>query len=47
MGFRDKMVLRDDGTVRNTATVFKTILPVGRVEVIFARPADIGKIERP
>ncbi len=45
--FRDKMVLRDDGTVRNTATVFKTILPVGRVEVIFARPKDIGKIERP
>ncbi len=45
--FRDKMVLRDDGTVRNTATVFKTILPVGRVEVIFARPKDIGKIDRP
>ena len=45
--FRDKMVLRDDGTVRNTATVFKSILPVGRVEVIFVRPKDIGKIERP
>ncbi len=47
VGFRDKMVLRDDGTVRNTALVFKSILPVGRVEVVFARPEDIGKIERP
>ncbi|MEM9734070.1 MAG: DUF3833 family protein [Pseudomonadota bacterium] len=45
--FRDKMVLRDDGTVRNTATVFKTILPVGRVVVNFARPRDIAKLERP
>lgn len=30
VGFRDKMVLLPDGTVRNTALVFKTILPVGQ-----------------
>lgn len=45
--FRDKMVLLDDGTVRNTATVFKAIVPVGRVIVNFARPRDIGKLQRP
>ncbi|MEL6751436.1 MAG: DUF3833 family protein [Pseudomonadota bacterium] len=45
--FRDKMVLKDDGTVLNTATVFKTILPVGRVTVVFARPKDAHKLKRP
>ncbi len=45
--FRDKMVLKDDGTVVNTATVFKSIFPVGRVTVNFARLKDIHKLKRP
>ncbi|PWV99181.1 uncharacterized protein DUF3833 [Hoeflea marina] len=45
--FRDKMVLRDDGTVHNTATVFKSIFPVGRVVVNFARARDAHKLKRP
>ncbi|MEM1039967.1 MAG: DUF3833 family protein [Pseudomonadota bacterium] len=45
--FRDKMVLLPDGTVRNTAIVFKTILPVGRVVVNFARPESVSKLKRP
>ena len=44
---RDKMVLLPDGTVRNTATVFKSILPVGRVVVNFARAKDAHKWKRP
>jgi len=44
---RDKMVLLKDGTVRNTATVFKTIVPVGRVVVNFARAKDAHKLKRP
>ncbi|EFL89583.1 DUF3833 family protein [Ahrensia sp. R2A130] len=44
---RDKMVLLPDGTVRNTATVFKGILPVGRVVVNFARAKDAHKLKRP
>ena len=47
VGFRDKMVLLKDGTVRNTATVFKYGLPVGRVVVNFARKADMAKLKRP
>jgi hypothetical protein len=47
VGFRDKMTLLDDGTVRNTATVFKYRLPVGRVVVNFARQADMAKLKRP
>ena len=47
VGFRDRMVLLKDGTVRNTATVFKTIFPVGRVVVNFARARDAHKLKRP
>lgn len=47
VGFRDKMVLQSDGTVRNTATVFKYGLPVGRVTVNFARARDRAKLNRP
>lgn len=43
----DKMVLLKDGTVRNTATVYKSILPVGRVVVNFARARDAHKLKRP
>lgn len=45
--FQDKMVLLKDGTVRNTATVFKSIFPVGRVVVNFARARDADKLKRP
>ncbi len=45
--FRDKMVLKDDGTLVNTATVFKFGLPVGRVTVNFARARDAGKLKKP
>ena len=45
--FRDKMVLLKDGTVRNTAIVFKSIFPVGRVVVNFARAKDEHKLKRP
>jgi len=45
--FRDKMVLLADGTVRNTALVFKSVLPVGRVVVNFARARDAHKLKRP
>ena len=44
---RDKMVLKDDGTVRNTATVFKYGLPVGRIVVNFARPESLKNLKRP
>ena len=47
VGLRDKMVLLPDGTVRNTATVFKGIFPVGRVVVNFARARDAHKLKRP
>ena len=45
--FRDKMVLKSDGTVVNTATVFKLLVPVGRVTVNFARAKDANKLKRP
>lgn len=45
--FRDKMVLLDDGTVRNTATVFKYGFPVGRVVVNFASAKDAANLKRP
>ncbi len=44
---KDKMVLLEDGTVRNTATVFKFGFPVGRVVVNFARAEDEGILQRP
>lgn len=34
--FHDKLVLKDDGTLRNTALVTKFLLPVARVKVNFA-----------
>lgn len=34
--FHDKLVLKDDGTLRNTALVTKFLLPVARVRVNFA-----------
>lgn len=45
--FKDKMVLLDNGIVRNTALVFKYGLPVGRVVVNFARAKDADKLTRP
>ncbi|MDJ0612437.1 MAG: DUF3833 family protein [Rhizobiaceae bacterium] len=45
--FKDKMVLLRDGTVKNTATVFKFGVPVGRVVVNFARKKDEAKLKRP
>lgn len=36
VGFRDKIVLKPNGTVLSTARVFKYGMPVGRVVVIFA-----------
>ena len=35
--FFDKLVLADDGTLRNTALVTKFALPIARVRVNFAR----------
>ena len=35
--FYDKLVLQDDGTLRNTALVTKFLLPIARVKVNFAR----------
>lgn len=45
--FRDKMVLLENGTVRNTATVFKYGFPVGRVVVNFASVKDAAVLKRP
>ena len=45
--FRDKMKLLEDGTVRNTAIIFKYGFPVGRVVVNFARKRDQAKLKRP
>ena len=45
--FRDRMVKRADGTILNTALVFKGPLPVGRVRVVFGRPGDVDRLERP
>lgn len=45
--FRDKMVLLHDGTVRNTATVFKYGIPVGRVVVNFASAKQAARLKRP
>ncbi len=36
--FSDVMVLRDDGTVLNTARIYKFGIPVGRTRVEFRRP---------
>ena len=36
--FRDKMVLNDDGSILNTASVWKFGFPVGRVTVNFEAP---------
>lgn len=44
---KDKMILQEDGTVVNTATVFKFGFPVGRVVVNFARAEDESILKRP
>lgn len=36
--FHDKMVLKDDGSILNTASVWKFGFPVGRVTVNFEKP---------
>ena len=45
--FKDKRGLRRDGTVKNTATVSKFGIPVGKVVVNFARAADESKLKKP
>lgn len=45
--FFDKLVLKDDGTLRNTAWVTKFGLPVARVKVNFARTRAAAEAIRP
>lgn len=45
--FFDKLVLKDDGTLRNTALVTKFGLPVARVKVNFARSREAARAIRP
>ena len=45
--FFDKLVLKKDGTLRNTALVTKFALPVARVRVNFARSLAEAKAIRP
>ncbi len=45
--FYDKLVLKDDGTLRNTALVTKFAFPVARVKVNFARTRAEAKAIRP
>jgi uncharacterized protein DUF3833 len=45
--FFDKLVLKDDGTLRNTALVTKFALPVARVKVNFARSRAAAEAIRP
>tara|TARA_R110002020_G_scaffold6689_19_gene28432 strand:+ start:267 stop:809 length:543 start_codon:yes stop_codon:yes gene_type:complete len=45
--FFDKLVLEDDGTVRNTALVTKFALPIARVRVNFARTREGAEAIRP
>lgn len=45
--FFDKLVLLDDGTLRNTALVTKFVLPIARVKVNFARTRAGAKAIRP
>lgn len=45
--FSDTLVLEADGTLRNTAWVWKTIIPVARVRVNFARTDAAARAIRP
>lgn len=45
--FHDKLVLEDDGTLRNTALVTKFGLPIARVKVNFARTLAGARAIRP
>lgn len=45
--FHDKLVLRDDGTLRNTALVTKFALPIARVRVNFAPTLQGAKAIKP
>ena len=45
--FHDKLVLRDDGTLRNTALVTKFGLPIARVRVNFAPTLEGAKAIKP
>lgn len=45
--FHDKLTLKSDGTLRNTALVTKFLLPVARVKVNFARTLNGARAIRP
>jgi hypothetical protein len=45
--FHDKLVLKDDGTLRNTALVTKFALPIARVRVNFAPTLARAKAIKP
>ncbi len=45
--FYDKLVLQDDGTLRNTALVTKFLLPIARVRVNFATTLAGAKATKP
>ena len=45
--FHDKLVLRDDGTLRNTALVTKFGLPIARVRVNFATTLEGARAIKP
>jgi hypothetical protein len=45
--FHDKLVLKEDGTLRNTALVTKFLLPVARVKVNFAPTLEGAKAIKP
>ncbi len=45
--FHDKLVLKDDGTLRNTALVTKYLLPIARVRVNFASTLAGAKAIKP
>jgi len=45
--FHDKLVLKDDGTLRNTALVTKFALPIARVRVNFAPTLEGAKAIKP
>jgi hypothetical protein len=45
--FYDKLTLKEDGTLRNTALVTKFLLPVARVKVNFAPTLEGAKAIKP
>ena len=45
--FHDKLVLKDDGTLRNTALLTKFALPIARVRVNFAPTLEGAKAIKP